>query len=72
MHACGRGVVPFRRYVNNLPVDTMFDLFNPESVVAVDVEDKDNSSFTGVENFGDSLSVRCHNHGGALSLFSPL
>ena len=45
-------------YVNNLPVDTMFDLFKPEVVVAVDVEDKDNSAFTGVEDFGDSLSVR--------------
>lgn len=44
--------------MNNLPVDTMFDLFNPEVVVAVDVEDKDDDRYEGVENFGDSLSVR--------------
>lgn len=46
-------------YVNNLPVDTMFDLLAPETVVAVDVEDKDDSALREVYNFGDTLSVRC-------------
>ncbi len=46
-------------YVNNLPVDVMRDLA-PQmcEVIAVDVENKDNSKFENVFNYGNSLSVR--------------
>ncbi len=49
-------------YVNNLPVEIMRELAPQMSeVVAVDVENKDNTAFENVSNYGDSLSVR---HGG--------
>jgi predicted acylesterase/phospholipase RssA len=45
-------------YVNNLPVDVMKDLApQVAEVIAVDVENKDNSTFENVSNYGDSLSV---------------
>ena len=46
-------------YVNNLPVEVMKELA-PQiaEIVAVDVENKDNTAFENVSNYGDSLSVR--------------
>ncbi len=46
-------------YVNNLPVEVMRDLAPQVSeIVAVDVENKDNTAFENVFNYGESLSVR--------------
>jgi predicted acylesterase/phospholipase RssA len=46
-------------YVNNLPVEIMREIAPQVSeIVAVDVENKDNTAFENVSNFGDSLSVR--------------
>lgn len=46
-------------YINNLPLDVMRDLAPQLSeIVAVDVENKDNSAFENVSDYGDSLSVR--------------
>ena len=39
-------------YVNNLPVDIMQTVCNPALIIASDVEDKDNSSFKDVYNYG--------------------
>ncbi len=45
-------------YVNNLPIDVMRDMAPQLSeIVAVDVENKDNSALENVSDFGDSLSV---------------
>ena len=45
-------------YINNLPVDVMKDMAPQISeVVAVDVENKDNTAFENVSDYGDSLSV---------------
>ncbi len=48
-------------YVNNLPIDVLRDMAPQVSeVVAVDVENKDNSALENVSDFGDSLSVRSY------------
>lgn len=41
-------------YTNNLPVDVMAKFCS--TIVAVDVEDKDNSDFVDIENYGNGVS----------------
>jgi predicted acylesterase/phospholipase RssA len=43
-------------YVDNLPVDVMSMWANPRFVIAVDVEDKDDSAVRDVVNYGTSVS----------------
>jgi lysophospholipid hydrolase len=42
-------------YVNNLPIDVVFAL-GAETVIAVDVENKDNSAFEELTDYGEALS----------------
>jgi predicted acylesterase/phospholipase RssA/CRP-like cAMP-binding protein len=43
-------------YINNLPVDVMKDIYSPNIIVAVDVENKQSPSFGTVTNYGLYLS----------------
>lgn len=43
-------------YTNNLPLDVMLQRHNPKTVFAVDVEDKDMSTYRNIYAFGDHLS----------------
>eukprot|EP01006_Ploeotia_vitrea_P047981 TRINITY_DN67184_c15_g12_i1.p1 TRINITY_DN67184_c15_g12~~TRINITY_DN67184_c15_g12_i1.p1 ORF type:complete len:1393 (+),score=677.77 TRINITY_DN67184_c15_g12_i1:35-4213(+) len=43
-------------YLNNLPVDVMREIVQPGMLIAVDVENKDNSVFHNVYNYGVGVS----------------
>lgn len=43
-------------YVNNLPVDVLWDLYDPMLAIAVDVESKEVDKFKGIMEYGDHVS----------------
>lgn len=43
-------------YTNNLPVDVMNAVYSPMAVIAVDVEDRNNSALIGLHDYGPGVS----------------